>query len=473
MLKELRKQLDQKELSSVELTEHYLAVIAEQNPKLNAFVKVMPEYALNQAKQADIAIAEGKITPLTGIPYALKDIYCVKGVETTGCSKILYGYVPPYTGTVAQKLAVGVLLGKTNTDEFAMGASTEHSSFGSTYNPHDITRVPGGSSGGSAAAVAAKMVPFSMGSDTGGSIRQPASFCGIVGLRPTYGRTSRYGVMPMASSMDTVGSFGETVEDVAIVLEQTAGKDVFDGNTVNHPVEHYAELLNQTLSGITVGIPKEYFEVAGLDPVIRTRMEEIIKNLEHDGFTVKSVSLPHTRYAVPAYYILVPSEVSANLARFDGIKYGARAKSADELIDVYKQSRAEGFGPEAKRRIMLGTYALSAGYYDAYYLKASKVRTLIRQDFDVVFKDVDILLTPATSTPAFVTGDKEDPIQMYLEDIFTAPASLAGIPGLVVPVGKVEHLPFGAQVMGPQWSEALVLRFGQYLENISTGLSHA
>lgn len=471
MIKELRTQLDNKAVSSVELTQQYLRTIEQKNPELNAYVSVLAGEALEQAKLADASIAAGDASLFTGIPYAVKDVYAVAGMETTGCSNILRGYRPPHTATTVQKLTGAVLLGKTNCDEFAMGASTENSCFGVTRNPHDPTRVAGGSSGGSAAAVAADMAPFALGTDTGGSIRQPASYCGIVGIRPTYGRVSRYGVFPMASSMDTMGPFAKTVEDVALILEHMAGRDWRDSTTVEQPVEPYANLLKEPLAPLTIGVAKEYFEVDGLQDNVRAVSENVFKLLEQAGHTIRSVSMPHTRYAVPAYYIIVPSEVSANLARFDGIKYGYHAKDAEDIMDVYMKSRGQGFGNEAKRRIMIGTYTLSAGYFDAYYLKAMKVRTLIRQDFTNVFKDVDVLIGPSSPGVAFPVGEKEDPISMYLEDIFTAPASLAGVPGLVVPAGDIGGLPVGVQIMGPQWSEALVLRVGRLIESSVGDLS--
>jgi aspartyl-tRNA(Asn)/glutamyl-tRNA(Gln) amidotransferase subunit A len=467
MLKELRAQLDSKAISSVELTQQYLRTIEQTNPKLNAYVSVLGESALAQAKVADTAIAAGHVTALTGIPYALKDVYAVSGQVTTGGSNILRDYQPPYTATTVERLRGAVLLGKTNCDEFAMGASTENSCFGVTRNPHDTSRVAGGSSGGSAAAVAADLAPFALGTDTGGSIRQPSSYCGVVGIRPTYGRVSRYGVFPMASSMDTMGPFGKTVEDVALVLEQMAGRDWHDSTTVDRPVEPYTQLLDETLKPLTIGVAKEYYEAPGLDDAVRAVSENVIKQLQQAGHTIKQISMPHTRYAVPAYYIIVPSEVSANLARFDGIKYGYHATAAADLTEVYMKSRGQGFGNEAKRRIMIGTYTLSAGYVDAYYVKAMKVRTLVRQDFTQAFKDVDVLIGPSSPGVAFPVGEKEDPIDMYLEDIFTAPASLAGVPGLVVPAGQINRLPVGVQIMGPQWSEALVLRVGRLIERLS------
>lgn len=464
MLKELRAKLDTHQLTSVQLTQEYLDRIKLKNPELNAYVNVTADHALAEAAKADQRIAAGTAGPLTGIPYAAKDVYCTKGIETTGCSNILRGYIPPYTATVIERLDGAVLLGKTNTDEFTMGASTETSCFGPTLNPHDTTRVAGGSSGGSAAAVAADLAPFALGTDTGGSIRQPASFCGVVGLRPTYGRVPRFGVMPMASSLDTVGPFANTVEDLAIVLEQIAGVDAHDSTTSALPVERYSQQLDTPVKKLRIGVAKEYFELPELNQDIKKIIEGVIQQLGQAGADIIPVSMPHTKYAIPTYYVIVPSEVSSNLARFDGIRYGYRASDANNLLEVYRKSRGQGFGAEAKRRIMIGTYALSAGYYDAYYAKAMKVRTLIRNDFTSVFAQVDVLLCPPCPGVAFVVGSKSDPIQMYLEDVFVAPASLAGVPGLVVPAGQVSGLPVGVQIIGPQLSEALLLRVGRMVE---------
>lgn len=466
MLATLRSQLDNKEISSVELTTQYLERIKQHNQLLNAYILTLEEYALEQAAVADKQIATGTVTPFTGIPYGLKDLFCVEGIETTACSNILKGYVPPYTGTAVQRLAGGVLLGKLNTDEFAMGASSESSCFGVTKNPYDTSRVAGGSSGGPAAAVAANLAAFSLGTDTGGSIRLPASFCGLAGLRPTYGRVSRYGVIAMASSLDTIGPLAQSVDDIAYIMQAIAGHDPLDSTTPNVPVDEYTELLNQPLGKMTVGLPKEYFEMEGLDNAIRQRIMEVVEQLKANGVVIKEVSLPHTQYAVPTYYIIVPSEVSSNMAKYDGIKYGFRSDINVDLDSIYAHSRAEGFGPEVRRRIMLGTYALSSGYYDAYYLKAMKVRTLIRQDFDAVFKEVDALITPITATLPFKIGENvDDPLKMYSQDIFTAPASLAGVPGLSVPVGAIDALPVGMQIIGPQWSEGRLLQFGKMVEN--------
>ncbi|MBI2415657.1 MAG: Asp-tRNA(Asn)/Glu-tRNA(Gln) amidotransferase subunit GatA [Candidatus Kerfeldbacteria bacterium] len=467
MLVDLRRQLDSKTISAVELTEQFLRTIAEKNPQLNAYVSVLNDYAIEQAKRCDDDIAQGQIQPLTGIPYALKDIFCVKGIETTACSNILRGYIPPYSATVAERLRAGVLLGKTNTDEFTMGSSTETSAFGVTHNPYDADRVSGGSSGGSAAAVAAGLATFGLGTDTGGSIRQPAAFCGVVGLRPTYGRVSRYGAIAMASSLDTVGPITATVEDCAIVLEQIAGFDALDGTTSDRPVEQYQAILRNVPTGLRIGLPTEYFETEGLHPGIRQAIEQIVQQLKQAGHTVQAVSIPHTKYAVPTYYIICPCEVSSNLARYDGIKYGFRADSAEELLEIYQQSRAQGFGVEAKRRIMIGTYALSAGYYDAYYLKAMQVRTLLRQDFAAAFNEVDVMIAPVTPQPAFKIGEKTtDPIQMFLEDVFTIPSNLAGLPAITVPCGKIDQLPIALQVIGPQWSEGRLLQLGYQIEHL-------
>ncbi len=466
MLKALRHQLDQGQITSVQLTQQYLDRIAEKNASLNAYINVLGEHALVEAAKADAVIQAGQQTLLTGIPYGLKDIFCTEGIATSAASHILAGYKPPYTATAVKKLKGAVLLGKTNTDEFAMGASTENSCFGPTKNPFDLERVAGGSSGGSAAAVAADLAVFALGSDTGGSVRQPASFCGLVGLRPTYGRISRYGVMPMASSFDTVGAFTHTVEDLALLLGEMAGQDPHDSTTSPQPVDDYTQDLEEPISKLRIGVAKEYLDGDGLDPEVRAKTLKLIEQLSKQGAEIINVSMPYTKYAVPAYYVLVPSEVSANLARFDGIRYGFRASDATNLTEVYTHSREQGFGPEGKRRIMIGTYALSSGYYDAYYTKAMKIRTLIRRDFDAVFKQVDVMITPPSPGIAFKIGAKSDPIQMFLEDVYAAPASLAGVPALIVPDGKVHGLPIGAQIIGPQWSERLLFRVGRMIERL-------
>lgn len=467
MLSDLRQKLDKKEISSVELTQSYLDRINEKNAELNAYVLVTDDFALEQAQAADQKIAAGSAAALTGIPYALKDVFCVAGVETTACSNILKGYVPPYTATSVQLLAGAVMLGKTNTDEFTCGASTETSCFGPTRNPADTSRVAGGSSGGSAAAVAADLAAFALGTDTGGSIRLPSSYCGIPGLRVTYGRVSRYGVISMASSLDTIGPMASSVADLAYLLRELAGPDSHDSTTPDVQVDDYYSTLGDSIKGLTVGIPEEYFAVDGFDSSMREHIEQAIKDIEKLGVKLKSVSLPHTKYAVPTYYLIVPSEVSSNMAKYDGIKYGYRAHDVDDLMSVYTKSRGSGFSDELKRRIMIGTYALSAGYYDAYYLKAMQVRTLIKQDFEKVFEDVDLIVAPTSPHTAVKMGANiSDPIQMFLEDIFLIPASLAGIPALSVPCGKLEGLPVGLQIIGPQWSESSILRLGQVVEDL-------
>lgn len=460
---EAHSKLKNKELSSEELVRSCIDRIESVDSTLNAVVHNNFEKALAEAKRID---SEGNFDhPLSGIPYLTKDVYCEEGVQTTACSNMLQDkhYVPPFDSTTTKRLKnVGAIsIGKVNTDEFTMGASTETSSYGVTKNPWDSSKVAGGSSGGSAASVAADECIFSLGTDTGGSIRQPAGFCGVTGLRSTYGRTSRYGVMSMASSLDTIGALCKNVEDSAIVLQSIAGKDVMDATTSDESVPDYRKALTGDIKGMKIGLPKEYF-VDGLDSEVESAVREATKVLESLGATVQEVSLPHTKYAVATYYIICPSEVSSNMARYDGIRYGHTAKDADDLIAYYHQARSEGFGSEVKRRIMIGTYALSAGYYDAYYRQAQKVRTLIKQDFDEAFKEVDLIVSPVSPTPAFDIGAHTgDPVAMYLEDIFLSSQSLAGIPALSVPCGfSGSNLPIGLQMMGPQWGEEIVLRAG-------------
>ena len=461
-IQQAHKKLKTKEISSEELTRACIERIEAVDEKLNAVVYRNFERALEEAKNID---AKGTFDhPLTGIPYLAKDVYCEKGVPTTGCSNVLRDkdYIPPFDSTTTKRLKkVGAIsIGKTNTDEFTMGASTETSCYGVTACPWDTTRVAGGSSGGSASATAADECIFTLGTDTGGSIRQPAGFCGCVGLRSTYGRTSRYGVMSMASSLDTIGSLTKTVEDIAIVLSTIAGKDPLDATTGDKEVPDYLAALTGDIKGLTVGIPKEYFP-EGLAPEVRESIEGAIETLKELGVKTKEISLPHTKYAVPTYYIICPSEVSSNMARYDGIRYGHTAKAKD-LIEYYFNARSEGFGDEVKRRIMIGTYALSAGYYDAYYRQAQKIRTLIKQDFEKAFEDVDLIVGPMSPTPAFTIGaHTDDPVAMYLEDIFSVSQALAGIPALSVPAGfSKEKLPIGLQIMGPQWGEETVLNVG-------------
>lgn len=455
--------LKHKDFSSFDLTRACLNRIKERNTDLNAFITITEELALEEAKKADEQIANGKQQMLTGIPFGVKDAIDVLGVRSTASAKILDNYIPPFEATVISKIRKqgAVLIGKQNCDSFGHGASNENSMYGPVANPHDLERVAGGSSGGSAAAVADNMCIFSIGEDTGGSIRLPASLCGVAGLRPSYGRNSRYGIMPMASSLDTVGPFAKTVEDVAILMEVMAGHDEKDATTVEDSVPKYSEEITKDIKGLKIGIPKEYFELEGIDPETKKIVLEKIKGLKEKGAQIIDVSLPHTKYAIPVYYIVVPCEDSSNLGRLDGIRYGVQAQ-AENLYDVYARSRAQGFPEEVKRRIMIGTYALSAGYYDAYYRKAQKVRTLIMQDFDRVFEEVDVLVTPASPFTAFKIGEKRDDIlALYLVDVFLIPASLAGVPAISVPAGfDSKGLPIGLEVIGKRMGESMVLRVG-------------
>ncbi len=458
--------LAKKEFSSVELTKACLKQTEKNNQDLNAFITISKELALESAEKADKMIAEGMGNSLLGIPFSVKDAICTEGILSTGASKILANYTAPYEATVIAKLKEkgAVLIGKNNCDTFGHGASNENSMYGSVKNPYDTTKVSGGSSGGSAVSVADNMSIFAIAEDTGGSIRQPASFCGIVGLRPSYGRNSRYGIMPMASSLDTVGPMTKTVEDMAIVMEIIAGQDKKDSTTVSSPVPNYLEELEKGVEGLRVGVPKEYFEMEGLDEEIRKNVEIQIEKLKKAGCIIKEVSLPHTKYAIAVYYIVVSSEDSSNLGRLDGIRYGVRLGEGD-LYSLYAHSRGRGFPDEVKRRIMMGTYVLSAGYYDAYYKKAQRVRTLIIRDFEEVFREVDVLITPTSPFPAFGLGEKKDDIlAMYLADVFAVPASLAGVPALSVPTGFTKSkLPIGTQIIGPRLREDLVLRIGNQL----------
>jgi aspartyl-tRNA(Asn)/glutamyl-tRNA(Gln) amidotransferase subunit A len=458
-LLEARAALRARQVSSLELTEACLARIEAVEPRLRAFVTVTADLARAQARAADARRAAGEDGPLLGLPLALKDVLCTAGVRTTCSSRILEHFVPPYSATVVERLeaAGAVFLGKTNMDEFAMGSSTENSAFFPTRNPWDLERVPGGSSGGSAAVVAAGAAPASLGSDTGGSIRQPAALCGIVGLKPTYGRVSRYGLVAFASSLDQIGPFARTAADCALLLGAIAGPDLRDATALPDPVPDYLAELERDLRGLRVGVPREYF-VAGLEPGVEAAVRAAIDQLAALGATVGEVSLPHTEYGVAAYYLIAPAEASANLARYDGVKYGY-AVSAPTLLDSYYRTRDAGFGPEVKRRIMLGTYALSAGYYDAYYRKAQQVRTLIKGDFDRAFEQFDVLAAPTSPTVAFRLGEKvADPLAMYLSDVCTIPVNLAGLPGLSVPCGFVDGLPVGLQLIGPPLAEGLLLR---------------
>jgi aspartyl-tRNA(Asn)/glutamyl-tRNA(Gln) amidotransferase subunit A len=448
------------EVKATELTQAYLDRIALIDPKIDAYLTVTGELAMEQAKQADMRRADGKDAALLGVPLAIKDVLCTEGVRTTAGSRILGDFVPPYTATAVQKLfsAGAIMLGKTNLDEFAMGSSTENSGFCPTRNPWKLDRIPGGSSGGSAAAVAAHLGAGALGTDTGGSVRQPAAMCGVVGIKPSYGRVSRYGLIAFASSLDQVGTFGRTVRDAALLLGVIAGHDERDSTSMNTPVPDYSATLTGDVQGLRIGVPREYF-VAGMQPEVEQAVRAAIEQLRALGAEVREVSLPHTDYGIPIYYLLAPAEASANLARFDGVRYGRRVTEPG-MWPTYKATRGKGFGPEVKRRIMLGTYALSAGYYDAYYLKAQKGRTLLKHDFDQAFTQVDVIATPTTPRTAFRIGEKtDDPLQMYLEDVFTLPANLAGICGVSLPCGfDGEGLPIGLQLLGPAFGESTILR---------------
>ncbi len=453
---ELSKGLKNRDFSSIELTQHYLKRIDCSD--LNAFITVTDELALSQARAADAKLASGSGSVLTGIPYAHKDIFCTKGVKTSAGSKILDPFISPYDATLTYKLNMEgmVMLGKTNMDEFAMGSSNENSYYGPVKNPWDKKRVPGGSSGGSAAAVASRLSAFATGTDTGGSIRQPASLCGITGLKPTYGRISRYGMIAYASSLDQAGPITQSAEDAALVLNAMAGFDDKDSTSVNKDVPDYTENLNNSIKGLKIGIPKEYFS-EGLDDGIAKVILQSIKEFESMGATVEEVSLPNSAYAVPTYYIVAPCECSSNLSRLDGVRYGYRCDNPEDLNDLYLRSRSEGFGEEVKRRIMIGTYALSAGYYDAYYLKAQKVRHLISEDFKKAFQKVDVIMGPVSPTTAFEIGAIKDSVSMYLADIYTLSVNLAGLPGISIPAGFSNNLPVGLQMIGNYWSEEILL----------------
>ncbi|MBX6422296.1 Asp-tRNA(Asn)/Glu-tRNA(Gln) amidotransferase subunit GatA [Thermosulfurimonas sp. F29] len=465
-LLEWRERLRRGELSARELVDHFLSRIERLDGRIRAYITVTAEEARRAAEEADRRRASGEDLPLLGIPLAVKDNICTRGVRTTCASRILEDFVPPYDATVVERLkaAGAIILGKTNLDEFAMGSSTENSAFFPTRNPWDLERVPGGSSGGSAAAVAADLCAGALGSDTGGSIRQPASFCGVVGFKPTYGRVSRYGLVAFASSLDQIGPLTKTVADAALLLQVTGGPDGRDSTCWPEPQPDYLGALTESPREMTLGLPREAFG-EGLSEEVRRVIEEAVRAAESLGCRVREISLPHLEYALPAYYIIAPAEASSNLARYDGVKYGFRAE-AGGLIEMYKKTRSQGFGPEVKRRIMLGTYALSAGYYEAFYRKASQVRTLIMRDFEEAFRGVDLILMPASPTPAFRLGEKtDDPLKMYLSDIYTIPVNLAGLPGLSLPVGFTgERLPVGLQIIGPQLADARVLSFGHALE---------
>jgi len=470
---ELSRELESGKISSVELTREFLGRLKKEDEQLNSFISITEEQALADAHAADEQRAAGEATPWSGVPLAHKDIFCTNGVATTCGSKMLANFVPPYDATVTANFrkAGAVCLGKTNMDEFAMGSSTESSYFGATTNPWGLSRgekrVPGGSSGGSAAAVAARLVPAATATDTGGSIRQPAALCGVTGLKPTYGRVSRYGMIAFASSLDQGGTMARTAEDNALMLNVMAGFDPKDSTSIDREVPDYTATLNEPLKGLRIGLPKEYF-TGNLSAAMEEQVRAAIREYEKLGATVKEVSLPHADLAIAAYYVIAPAEASANLSRFDGARYGYRCENPKDLLDMYTRTRAEGFGTEVKRRILVGTYALSAGYFDAYYLKAQKVRRLIQQDFINAFKEVDVLMSPTTPSPAFVQGEKtSDPVTMYLEDVFTIAINLAGIPAMSVPAGFVDGLPVGLQIIGDYFSEARLLNAAHQFQQVT------
>jgi aspartyl-tRNA(Asn)/glutamyl-tRNA(Gln) amidotransferase subunit A len=463
----LRTGLDKREFTAVEVTTRYLERIFATNPGINTFINICDATALAEAEAADRLITAGQASPLTGLPIAVKDIFNTTGLRTTCGSRILENYVSPYDATVIERIKQqnAVIIGKLNMDEFAMGSSNENSAFGPVRNPWETSRVPGGSSGGSAASVAARQAAAALGTDTGGSIRQPASYCSVVGLKPTYGRVSRYGVVAYASSLDQVGPVTRDVRDCALLLQAIAGYDPSDSTSVNTPVPDYPAELDGGLDGVRIGLPREYF-IDGLDADVSKAVEQAVATYRDLGAEIVEIALPHTAYAVACYYLITSAEASSNLARYDGVRFGLRAENAENLIDMYMQSRAAGFGTEVKRRIMLGTYALSSGYYDAYYLKAQKVRTLIRQDFLDAFAKVDALLTPVGPTPAFAIGEKvDDPLQMYLSDIYTIPVNLAGTCAMSLPCGfSTSGLPIGMQLIGKPFDEATILRIAHAFE---------
>jgi aspartyl-tRNA(Asn)/glutamyl-tRNA(Gln) amidotransferase subunit A len=467
-IEELHKQLIEKKIKPSEILDSVYKRIDAVDPKVKAYLRLTKELAYEQAKKAEERIIKGdNVTDLTGIPIGIKDNMCLDGYETTCAAKMLKGYKPPYTATALKRLmdAGAVFTGKLNMDEFAFGSSTENSAFQTTHNPWDLERVPGGSSGGSAAAVASDMCIAALGSDTGGSIKQPASLCSITGLRPTYGRVSRFGLIAFGSSLDQIGPMTKTVKDNAILLKYLAGIDPADSTSAPVEVPQYDKKLRADIKGMKIGIPKEYF-IDGMDLEVKARIEEAIKFLEKEGAKLENISLPHTEYALDVYYVVAPAEASSNLARFDGVQYGLRDTTADNIIDMYKRSRSAGFGKETKRRIMLGTYVLSSGYYDAYYKKAQKVRTLIKNDFDRAFEKVDVILTPTSPTTAFKIGEKAaDPLTMYLSDIFTIAPNMAGMPGMSIPAGfDSKGLPIGMQIMSAPFNEQAIFDIANHYQ---------
>jgi aspartyl-tRNA(Asn)/glutamyl-tRNA(Gln) amidotransferase subunit A len=474
-LSQLSKGLEKGEFSSVELTQTYLDKINAEDHLYNSFISVTDEQALAQAKAADAARQAGNAGPLTGVPIAHKDIFCTLGVKTSAGSKMLDNFVSPYDATVVEKFnAAGVVsLGKTNMDEFAMGSSNESSYYGACKNPWNTDHVPGGSSGGSAAAIAAGLTPAATGTDTGGSIRQPSAFCNLTGLKPTYGRVSRYGMIAYASSLDQGGPMAHTAEDCALMLNVMAGLDSRDSTSADRPMEDYVASLSAPLAGLKIGLPKEFFSEQ-LNPEIATLVHNAVREFEAMGATVKEVSLPNTALSVPAYYIIAPSEASSNLSRFDGVRYGHRCDDPKDLEDMYKRTRGEGFGTEVKRRIMVGTYALSEGFYDAYYKKAQQIRRLIQQDFVRVLSEVDVIMGPTTPTTAFKLGEKtSDPVEMYMEDIFTLSLNLAGLPGMSIPCGFSQGMPVGLQVIGNYFAEAKLLNVAHMFQQATDWHTHS
>ena len=463
-----RAAIQERQITATALAEVCYAKIEKDDPQIGAFLTLSKDRALAQAAQMDALVGKGeKLPPLGGVPIAVKDVLVTRGVRTTAGSKILGNYIPPYDCTAVARLesAGAVVLGKLNCDEFAMGSSNENSAWNPVHNPRDLSRVPGGSSGGSAAAVASDMAVVTLGTDTGGSIRQPASFCGVHGLKPTYGRVSRYGLIAFASSLDHIGPLAKTTKDAALVLRTIAGRDPMDSTSADLPVPDYVAELENTVRGMKIGVAKEYFG-EGLNSEVRKSVEDAIQGIAGLGCEIVPVSLPHTEYAIPTYYVIATAEASANLARFDGVRYGHRAQGVRTLSEMYRRTRDEGFGAEVKRRIMLGTYALSAGYYDAYYLKAQRVRTLLTRDFEEAFKKVDAIVAPTSPTAAFKLGEKvDDPLAMYLADIYTVTANLAGIPGISVPCGETkQRLPIGMQIFGKHFDEATILRLAHAYE---------
>ncbi|NWG35103.1 MAG: Asp-tRNA(Asn)/Glu-tRNA(Gln) amidotransferase subunit GatA [Chloroflexi bacterium] len=470
-IQEAHQLLVTKQVSSVELTQAFLQRIREIDPKIKAYVTVSEELALEQARKADERIAKGEnVTPLTGIPFSIKDCISTRGVRTTCSSKILENYIPQYNATVTDKLAQAgaVLLGKTNMDEFGMGSSCENSAFFNTHNPWNLDHVPGGSSGGSAAAMSASLAAFTIGEDTGGSVRMPAGFCGVTGIKPTYGRVSRYGLIALASSFDCIGPMTRDACDCATVLEHIAGHDPLDSTTYQSPISNYTQNINKPIKGMKLGIPKEYF-VAGMEAGVETALQEAIRACEKLGMEIHEVSLSHTKYALPVYYLLLFAEASANLARMDGTRFGLSvSEGAKDVIDIYLQTRREGFGDEVKRRIMLGAYALSAGYYDAYYLKAQKVRTLLRRDFEAAFSKVDILLAPTSPTTAFKLGEKtSNPLEMYLSDIYVVATNPAGVPAIALPCGFSKDMPVGMQLIGKHLDEQTLFQVAHAYQQVT------